>query len=442
MESGTSDGNERPLTRRGFLAGTAAAASAAALAGRGAGSRAYAAGSDKIRLGLIGCGGRGCRDTINCVKSSDGVELHAMGDLFREQRTPGRTLGIKSAYRQLENEISDRMNVPKKRRFAGWDAYKKVLETDVDLVILTTPPHFRPLQARAAIEADTHVFMEKPVAVDPWGVRHIIETGKMAKEKNLAMMAGTQMRHRADYIEIMKRIHDGAIGEVVGGQIYYCVGGLWVRHRKEGMTDTEWQTRNWYYFDWLSGDHIVEQHVHKIDIMNWVFGGPPKTAYASGGRQVRTGKEKGNIYDHFDVSYEFDNGARVHSMCRQIPGTTHRGGEFFQGTRGKAVSTGFYGLKLVGEQPYEHEGDMRNPSVKEHADLISSIRAGEPLNDARRVAISTMTAIMGRMSAYTGAELSWNWIMKESKLRLGPEKYGFGPFEPRGVAMPGERDIV
>jgi predicted dehydrogenase len=395
-----------------------------------------------MKIGLIGCGGRGCRDTVNCVKSTDEVQLWAMGDLFREQRNPGRTIGVNSAYQRLQKKIPDKMNVPEKRRFAGWNAYEKVLETDVDLVLLTTPPHFRPIQARAAIEAGKHVFMEKPVAVDPWGVRHIIKTGKMAKKKGLAMMAGTQMRHSPEYEQVMKRIHRGDIGEVVGGQIYFCVGGLWVRHRKSDMSDIEWQVRNWYYFDWMSGDHIVEQHVHKIDIMNWVFGGPPRKAFASGGRQVRTGEEKGNIYDHFSVEYEFENGARVQSMCRQIPGTSHRGGENFVGTKGKAVSTGFYGLKLVGENPYKHKGGLRQPAVREHKDLISSIREGEPLNDARTVAESTLTAILGRMSAYTGKALSWNWIMNESELRLGPKQYGFGDFEPRPVAMPGERKLV
>ena len=440
---GQSEGKtgEKTFTRRDFLK-SSAAVSAAALATKVSGSGAYAAGSDKIRVGLIGCGGRGSRDTVNCVNSTDGVELYAMGDLFRTNKGIGKRRCLEPTYEYFKKSISDKMNVPESRRFVGWDAYKKVLETDCNVVILTTPPHFRPMMYRAAIEAGKNVFMEKPVAVDPWGCRHVIETSKMADEKGLAVVAGTQMRHRPDYIGVMKRIHDGDIGELLAAQAYYNVGGLWQAERQPDMSDVEWQIRNWYYFNWLSGDHIVEQDVHKIDILNWAFGGPPKKALAMGGRQVRTGEKYGNIYDHFTVEYVYENGASAMNMCRQIPGSSHRLGEQFVGTKGKAVSTGAYGLKIVGENPWEHKGDMRSPSVQEHDDMITSIRKGEPLNDGVRVANSTLTAIMGRMSAYTGMELSWNWIRNESKLKLGPDTYEFGDFKPRPVAMPGQTELV
>jgi predicted dehydrogenase len=433
---------QNELDRRDFLK-SATALGASALTASHVMPSAYAGETDKLRIGLIGCGSRGTLDARNCLNAAPGVELHAMGDLFAKRRGRDRQMGMDEGYAWLKEQVGEKMNVPKERRFVGWDAYKKVLETDVDLVLLTTPPHFRPMQFRAAIEAGKHVFIEKPVAVDPVGVRSVIETSKLADQKGLGVLAGTQMRHRADYQAVMERIHNGWIGDLVAGQAYYNTGGLgWQNQRYSDMSDIEWQLRNWLYFDWASGDFIVEQSVHKIDILNWAFGGPPKRAYGTGGRHVRTGEINGNIYDHFTVEFDYGNNVHAVNQCRHWANASHRMGEFIIGTKGKAVPTGSYGLKLIGEHPWQLAGSYTDPSVQEHTDFIKSIRAGSPINEGQRIAESTLTGIMGRMSAYTGKAISWDWIRHKSQLQLGPDSYGFGSFTPREVAMPGQRQLV
>jgi predicted dehydrogenase len=438
MASGENEQN-KSVDRRDFMK-TGAALGTVALVSQMPTPGAHAAGTDKLRIGLIGCGGRGTRDAANCLNAAPGVELHAMGDLFERGRGRRRRQGVEESYAALKSH-GDKVNAPNSRRFVGWDAYKRVLETDVDLVLLTTPPHFRPMQYRAAIEAGKHVFMEKPVAVDPVGARSVIETSTLAEEKNLGVLAGTQMRHRADYIEAMQRIHDGQIGEVLAAQAYYNTGELWTAERFDDQSDIEWQIRNWLYFTWLSGDFICEQDVHKIDILNWGLGGPPQRALGMGGRQRRTGEEHGNIYDHFTVQFDYGNGVNALNMCRQMNGTAHRGGEYFVGTKGRAVPTGFYGLKIMGDKPWQHQGGIPNPSVQEFRDLIQSLRKGEPINEGKRVAESSLTAIMGRMSAYTGRALSWQWLLNESSLSLGPDDYAFSAFKPAPVAVPGQTPL-
>jgi predicted dehydrogenase len=280
--------------------------------------------------------------------------------------------------------------------------------------------------------------MEKPVAVDPVGVRSVIASSALAAEKGLAIVAGTQRRHQARYLELMKRIHDGAIGDVIGGQCYWNQGGLWVIKKTPQMSDMEWHCRNWLYFSWTSGDHIVEQHVHNIDVMNWAFGKTPVKIVGMGGRQVRTAPEYGNIFDHFAVEFEYPNGARVMSMCRQIEGCADRVEERIEGTKGSAMGYG----EISGPAAWKFEGDEANPYVVEHTDLIASIRAGKPINEGKRIAESTLCAIIGRMSAYTGRAISWDWAMNASKLDLSPAKYEFGqnPVDP--VAVPGKTPLV
>jgi len=441
MQNRSSEATGNDLSRRSFLKGSVAVTTAGLAAQVAAVRGAYANGSDRLRVGLVGCGTRGVVDAANCVNAMSGVELYALGDLFEKRRGRDRMMGLAEGHEWLNNRVSDRMNVPPERRFVGWEAYQRVLETDIDLVLLVTPPHFRPMMARAAVEAGKHVFMEKPVAVDPVGARSIIETAKMAREKGLAFMGGTQWRHRADYQGVMQRIHDGAIGDVVAAQAYYNVAHQWGNERLEGMSEMEWQLRNWYYFTWLSGDHLVEQSIHKVDILNWAFGGPPTKALALGGRIARTGEFYGDVYDHFAVEYEYPSGARALNMCRQIEGASYRMGEHIVGTKGQAVSTGRYGLKLVGATSWEHPGKLRDPSVTEHEDLLKSIRDGEPINDGERVAESTLTAILGRMSAYTGQEISWDWIYNASEQQLGPDKYEFGPATEAKVAIPGQTKL-
>jgi len=418
------------VSRRNFIRASAAASMAALAA---PGSRIYAAGSDKLRVGLIGCGGRGTGAATDCVKSSDNVEIVAMGDIFQDH--------LDKSLATLSRKVDDKVSVTDDTSFTGFDAYEKVLACDIDMVILATPPHFRPMHLRAAIEAGKHVFMEKPVAVDPVGIRSVIESSQLAKQKGLAIVAGTQRRHQEHYLEVMKRVHAGDIGEIVAGQCYWNQGGLWVKKKLVDWSDMEWQCRNWLYFTWLSGDHIVEQHVHNLDVINWAIGSHPVKCLGMGGRQVRTGPEYGNIFDHFAVEYEYANGARVLSMCRQIEGCAERVSEQVVGTNGSVYTDGSNGY-IEGPNAYKYEGKSPNPYEQEHADLIASIRNGRPLNEGRRIAESTMTAIMGRISAYTGRALQWDWVMNASRLDLSPPTYEFGDLPVRPVAVPGKTELI
>lgn len=416
------------ITRRDFVKQSSLAAAGLSAGLMASGNYAFAGGTDTIRIGLVGCGGRGTGAANDCVRSSDGVELVAMADLFQDR--------MEESKEQLQERLGDSFKVNQERTFLGFDGYKKVLETDIDLVLLATPPAFRPIHLQAAIEADTHVFMEKPVAVDPTGIRSVMEASTRAEEKGLAIVAGTQRRHDPAYKAAMKRVHDGAIGEVTSGQVYWNQGGLWHHERESGMSDMEWQLRNWLYFTWLSGDHIVEQHVHNIDVANWALRDHPVKALGVGGRQVRTDPSYGHIFDHFGIEFEYPNGARIFSMCRQQEGTPSRVGEHIVGTKGTTDGHS----KIEGETNWTYEGEDVNPYVQEHADLIASIRAGEPLNEGQRVAESVLTAIMGREAAYTGQEVTWEEALN-AELSLVPDSFGFGSMPFPEVARPGSTEL-
>jgi predicted dehydrogenase len=433
------------ISRRDLLKTTAAASATLAIAGLGA-NFAYAQGSDKLRVGMVGCGGRGTGAAEDCIAHNDNVELVAMGDAFKDHMDKSQAT--------LKEKLGDRFKVTPDNTFIGLDAYKKVLASDIDLVILATPPGFRPMHIAAAVDAGKHIFAEKPVATDPTGIRSVLESAKKVKEKNLAFVTGTQRRHQAGYIETIKRIHDGAIGDLVGGQCYWNQGFLWSFPRKPEWSDTEWQMRNWYYFTWICGDHIVEQHVHNIDVMNWCFDGHPVSAYGVGGRQVRTDPLYGQIYDHFAIEYTYANGARVTSMCRHWDNCDNRVSERVVGTKGSADPGGaLYGLD--GKNSYRFKegsgtdrgsvvskGERKSAYQQEHIDMIASIREGKPLNEAQRVAESTLTAIMGRMSAYTGKEVSWDAALS-SKLDLFPKDLRLdGPMPVGPVPMPGKDQLV
>lgn len=414
----------RGLSRRDFMK-TSAAVGAAAMIN----PVAFAQGPQKLRVGLIGCGGRGNGALNDCLEAGKIVniplEVVATADWFKHKAvSTGRGKGV-----------------PEERCFGGADAYKKLLETDVDVVLIATPPNFRPLQLEAAIKAGKHVFMEKPVAVDPVGIRSVLASSELAKQKGLAICAGTQRRHDPQYIEVMKRIHAGQIGDLLGGECYWVQGwvrqwGFWHERRPE-WSDMEWQVRNWYYFTWLSGDHIVEQHVHNIDVTNWAMGTPPVQIMSLGGRQVRIEPEFGNIYDHFGVEFEYPNGTRVLSMARQIAGCTDIIGERIVGATGTARA----GV-IEGANPWTYTGPRPNPYEQEHADLIASIRAATPINEGRQVAESTLCAIAARMSAYTGREMKYDWVLKASKLDLSPKEYKFGPIPVAPVAVPGQTPLT
>jgi predicted dehydrogenase len=430
---------KQSLSRRDFIKVTSAASLAAAVSGTG---MLFASGSDKIRVGLVGCGGRGTGAAIDCVNSSPNIVITTLGDIFQDR--------WESSLARLTKRLDKKnLGITPESCFSGFDAYKNVLASDIDLVILASPPHFRPKHLKAAVEAGKHIFMEKPVAVDPPGARSVIASSELAKKKGLGIVAGTQRRHQAHYLEIMKRVRSGDIGDVVSGQCYWNMGALWIgrawenwyNYKAKGWTDMEWQIRNWLFLTWLSGDHIVEQHVHNLDVINWAIGSHPEKCMGMGGRQVRTAPAFGNIFDHFAVEYEYPNGARVMSMCRQTPGCSNNVSERVIGTKGFSYTDGANGY-IKGAKAFEYEPESPNPYVQEHTDLIASIRKGKPLNEGKRIAESTLTAIMGRMSAYTGRAMSWDWVMNASQLDLSPPQYEMGEFPIRPVAVPGETELI
>ncbi len=396
------------------------------------GNFAYAAGSDVLRVGLVGCGGRGTGAARDAVVSSAGVEVVAMADLFEDRLDRSRAA--------LAQEISaEAFRVTDSSAFTGFDGYLRVLESDIDMVILATPPGFRPLHLRAAVEAGKHVFAEKPVAVDPTGVRSILETGALAEESGLSIVAGTLYRRQPSFMEAIQHIHDGTIGRVVGAEHYYMTGSIWLRPRQPGMSDMEWQCRNWYYFTWLSGDHIVEQFVHNLDVMHWVFQEPPQKALAMGGRLVRVDPSYGHIYDHFSVEYEYEGGVRAEAKCRQMDNCQVRVTNRVIGSEGVAELHPRYSILRAhdGTVLFESPEPGNNAYVQEHSDLIAAIRAGTPINEARQIAESTLIGIMGRESAYTGQEITWEQVMASAQ-NLTPSSYAFGEVPSFGVAQPGK----
>ncbi len=390
----------------------------------------HAQGSDTIKVGVIGCGGRGTGAAENCADSAKGVKIFAMGDLFPDH--------LENSRKRLKNALGDRYDVSDARAFSGFDAYKKVIDSDIDLVILATPPGFRPQMIEYTVEKGKNLFTEKPVGVDGTGIRKVLAAYDKSKEKNLAIVAGTQRRHQAPYIESMKRIHEGEIGDLVGGRCYWNQGALWHKDKMSEWSEMEWQVRNWLYFTWLSGDHIVEQHVHNLDVINWAFQQHPTRAVALGGRQQRTDAVYGQIFDHFATDLEYANGVHVLSMARQIPGCENNVSEALVGTKGTWNSNGF---RFTGESRTRIREMGTNPYVQEHTDLIASIRAGKPLNELKTVAESTLTAIMCRMSAYTGKAVTWEQALN-SKEDTFPKNLEFGPNAVPPVAIPGVTELI
>ena len=380
-----------------------------------------------IRIGLIGCGGRGTGAAVQALSTDQDVQLVAMADAFADR--------LDDSYRALINTAEDswsggvdltpRIDVPAERRFAGFDAYMQVLPL-VDVVILATPPGFRPIHFKAAIEANKHVFMEKPVATDGPGVRSVLESAAMAQSRNLNVVVGLQRRYQTIYTEWVDRIHAGMIGDVILGRVYWNDAGVWVRERQPEQTEMEYQMRNWYYFTWLCGDHIVEQHIHNLDVANWVLNDShPIRAQGQGGRQIRTGPDHGQIFDHHMVEFEYEGGARVLSQCRHMPNTARRVSEGFHGTNGTAPRPGQLvsasGHSLMN---YDDDGDP-NPYQTEHDELFAAIAAGEyKYADAERGARASMTAIMGRMATSSGQVIEWDEALN-SNLSIMPARYAF-----------------
>lgn len=436
------------VSRRQFLRqSTAAAAGAAALAQMPFIITAHAAADDPIRIGLVGCGGRGTGAVADVLGAQTDVNYPSAG-YHTENIKAGATaanrnvqvVALADVFEDRLNNCRDQLsklniNVPKENCFTGFDGYKQLVQVpEVNYVILATPPHFRPQQLMAAIQAGKNVFVEKPVGVDGPGVRLVMEAGKLAKEKKLGIAAGVQRRHQRSYNETIKRIHDGAIGDIVYARAYWNGGVIWVIDKQDKWSDMEWQLRNWNYFTWLGGDHIVEQHVHNLDVINWAMNAHPVKALAMGGRQARPNKNYGHIYDHFAVEFEYANGARMFSQCRQMNGCEGKVEEAVVGTKG--ISNCKDWIRPKEGQPWRFRTGDVNPYQQEHQDLIESIRAGNPINEAQSVAESTLTGIMGRESAYTGQSVEWEQALN-SQTRLGPEKYEMGSLPFPEVPTPG-----
>jgi predicted dehydrogenase len=368
---------------------------------------AYAAGDDTIKLGLIGCGGRGRGAAVQAMEADKNTKLVAFGDAFERQ--------ISSAKRQIMGEFKDRVD-SNGREFGGIDAFKRVIESDVDMVLLATPPGFRPLHFETAVKAGKHVFMEKPVATDAPGVRRVLEANKIALEKKLAVAVGLQRHHESGYRAIIQELQNGAIGEIILARAYWNADGVWTRTREPQQTELEYQMNNWYYFNWLCGDHIVEQHIHNLDVINWLMNSHPQTAQGQGGREVRKGPDSGQIFDHHMIEFTYPNGTKLLSQCRHIPNTWGSVEEFAHGSKGWADISGgkIYDSKnkVVWTAP-ENENGWKH----EHVELFKSIRNGEVPNEVEYGAHSTMTAIMGRMATYSGKMLSWDDCFN-SKLAL------------------------
>lgn len=414
--------NESPnLSRRLFLKNTTAAlAGGSLLSSPLRANKSVASGDDELRIGLIGCGGRGTGAAVQALSTEGPVKLVAMADAFSDR--------LESSLENIRQNQPERVDVPAERRFTGFDGYQKVIDEDVDVVILTTPPGFRPIHFEYAVDQGRHVFMEKPVAVDGPGIRRVLAAGKRANEKGLKVGVGLQRHHDSRYQETIKRIHDGAIGDIVLLRAYWNSGGVWVRPREAGQSEMEYQMRNWYYFNWLCGDHIVEQHIHNLDVCNWVMGGFPVKAQGQGGRQVRTGIDHGEIYDHHVVEYTYENGTKLLSQCRHVPGAWSSVSEHAHGSMGSA-NIGAGRIDGGGGWSFRHREEVANAYQVEHDRLFAAIRSGVAHNETEYGAKSTLTAILGRMATYSGVEVSWDAALN-SDHALVPSAYAWDGTPP------------
>lgn len=421
----------RDLSRREFIATGAAAAAVSAFPF----VRTANAMQEPIRVGVVGTGGRGTGACANALMADPSVELVAMAEIAQERVEQSLT-ALREADELQGDAFQKRIKVTEESIFIGPDAFKELMALDLDYVILATPPGFRPLHFEEAVSRGLHVFAEKPVATDPVGCRAIRDSARKAREKGLSVVVGLNARHDLTVMETVRRIHDGALGEIVDGSIYRLGGGLWHRGNEPSWSPMEYQMRNWYYFCWLGGDQIVEMVVHQIDLMNWVMGATPVSALAQGGRTQRTDSKYGNIYDHMTVDYEYPGGVHVHLMCRQWDDSDDRNENRVIGTLGESNSR----HTILGSNPWrspESEDVMHNALIYEHMELIESIRAGDGRSDLLDFAIdSTLTAIMGRESAYTGKAIMWDEI-SASDLNLFPDSYQFGPAPQQPVPIPG-----
>ncbi len=415
----------RTASRREFLKRSALAGITAATASLSISRAAHAAGSDLLRVALIGAGGRGSGAAENILSTKANVKLVAVADAFEDR--------IESSLKNLARLQKDRVDVPQERRFVGLDAYQKAIDCGVDLVLLCSPPGFRPGHFEAAVKAGKHVFMEKPVATDAPGLRRIVAANQEAKQKKLLVAVGHHLRHETKHLEVVKRIHDGVIGDVKYMRVYFNASGIWNRPRKPGQTEMQYQVSNWYHFTWLSGDHIVEQHVHDIDVGNWIKQAHPVRAEGMGGRQVRFQPGIGEIYDHHAVEFEYADGSRMFSYCRQIPDCWDSFSQHAHGTKGHASIEGHGTSELFvdGQKTLKWKRTADGHQV-EMDDLVAALQAGQAYNEADWAADSTMTAILGRMATYSGKMVEWDAAFA-SQLDLAPAHWTWDA-EPKSKA--------
>jgi predicted dehydrogenase len=454
----TGNSKNESSSRRSFLKTTSALMGGAMLSANARIARsAHISGSDEIKIALIGCGGRGIGAASQALATKGKVTLWAAADAFEDN--------VKAALDSIKNDVDRgkrdgdplykdaKIDVPKERQFAGFDAYREAIDSGADVIVLATTPHFRPIHFEAAVQAGKHIFAEKPIATDAPGVRRFLAANEQAKKKDLMVAIGLQRRHDPRYIETMKKIHDGALGDILFTRVYWNSGGLWNRPRKPDYTEMTYQMRNWYYFTWLCGDHIVEQHIHNLDVGNWIRGDKhPVEAQGMGGRQVRTGKEFGQIYDHHFVEYTYDDGTKMYSQCRHIGGCADEVREHAHGTEGTLdIDDGGVGgqIKFADGKKWRSRGKKVNNHHQEHHDLFAALRDGRTYNEGDYGAQSTMTAILGRMATYSGKIVKWDESLQKG-IDLSPSAYDFSATPPvvpdangnYPVAEPGKFEVL
>lgn len=419
-------------TRRDFISKTGKFAAAGTIGAALPAGQAYGfhnSVNDKLKIGLIGCGGRGTGAVMNAINADSNSEVYALADAFMDR--------VDSCEKSLKRQLEERYSVAPDHKFAGIDCYQKLCQTDVDVVILAAPPYFRPVQLKAAVEAGKHVFCEKPVGVDVPGVRSIMKTCELAQAKGLSIVSGLCWRYDVSVREMIGRIKDGAIGEIKSIQENYLAGTLWHRGDKKEWSKLEYQLRNWVYYNWLSGDHIAEQHIHSLDKALWLMDDvPPKSCFASGGRLVRTGEKWGNVYDHFATVFEWeDSDVKTFSHCRQMAGCYNNTEDYVVGTKGSARVLKAEIKNELGKNSHKIKGKPSMYDV-EHQYLFRSIREGNPINDGTYMSYSTLMALMGREAAYTGKMIKWEDFMKSETI-LGPDDIGMADdYEPDPVTKP------
>jgi myo-inositol 2-dehydrogenase / D-chiro-inositol 1-dehydrogenase len=425
------------IDRRGFLKSSGAVVIGSTLANVAL-PRSSFAGASVLKVGLIGCGGRGTGAAAQALQADPNVLLTAMGDVFSDR--------LEESYKALLDEVPTKLKVEKATKFIGFDAYQKVIDSGVDVVLLATPPGFRPQHLAAAINAGKHVFCEKPVAVDAPGVRKVLEAAKKAKDKKLSLVSGFTFRYDYSKRALFDKIRQGAIGEIVSVSSTRNGGDLWYFPRQASWTDMEYQMRNWYYQNWLSGDYLVEMIVHSLDLMMWALDDKvPLRATGTGGRQVRVDPKYGNIYDHFAIEFEFANHVRGFNFSRQQPGCSNRNSLEVAGTMGNAYANmGEWAHEITGKNKWVYEGEKNNPYQTQHDEFFASIRNAKPMNDGERMANSTMVAILGRMVAYSGQTLLWDDAINSNQT-LGPshDEYDWN-FKYAGppIAIPGITKVL